>query len=127
MELVVNIDEKMKAGHEAVCVKSTRANAVVVDHAELRAGPTLGQGLYLVVSGPAPENGGQVKLVPDLSAHNPEYRKIEIIVDERPAANDDMPMAAERYEKSMPLSGLSGTQGIELFGANGTKKFDLMG
>ena len=127
MELVVNIDENNRTGHSAVCIKSGRVNSVFVDDAELRAGPTFGQGLYLVVSGPAPANGDQVRLVPDLVQHDPDYRRIEVLSDDRSNHGDDSPLRAERYEKSMPLSGLSGKKGIELVGANGTKKFDLMG
>ncbi len=126
MELAVNIDEEMKTGFPQVPGKSARVNAVAFDHAELRAAPTFGQGMYLVVSGPAPENGAHVRLLPSLGGDQPDYRQIEIVSEER-AANDDLPQGQlpARYEKSMPLSGLSGPKGIELIGLNGRKKFSL--
>ena len=78
MELVVNNDEQMKAGMMAAPGKSGRVNAADFDSAELRAGPTLGQGLYLIVSGPAPKPGANVRLLPVLGDPEPEYRKIEL-------------------------------------------------
>lgn len=127
MERDVKLDEEMKSGHSCVLEKSTRTNAVEADYAELRSGPTVGQGLYLVVSGPSPANGEQVLLLPALGDNEQAYLRIEVISEVRTAANDDLPMDTQRYEKSMPLSGLSGTQGIQLVAANGSKKFDLIG
>jgi hypothetical protein len=127
MELVVNNDEQMKAGMMAAPGKSGRVNAADFDSAELRAGPTLGQGLYLIVSGPAPKSGANVRLLPVLGDPEPEYRKIELAWEAHAANDHNVSMGVERYEKSMPLSGLSGTKGIELVGANGTKKFNLTG
>ena len=130
MELVVKMDDRVEAtGAKAfVSEKAGRANAVAFDHAELRAGPTLGHGLHLVVSGPAPKNGAQVILVPSLEQHNPEYRQIEIVAEQRTRfADHGLAPVADSYEKSIPLSGLAGTKGIELIGANGTQKFSLTG
>ncbi len=127
MELVVNNDEYLKAGMIAAPGKSGRVNAVDFDAAELRAGPTLGQGLYLIVSGPTPEPGAYIRLLPVLGDTQPEYQQIELTWDTRAANDHDVSMGVERYEKSMPLSGLSGTKGIELVGANRTKKFNLTG
>lgn len=127
MERVVKLDEEMKSGHSCVLERSTRTNAVEADYAELRSGPSVGQGLYLVVSGPAPANGEDVRLLPALGGNRPAYLRIEIVSEVRNAANDDLPVETERYEKSIPLLGLSGTQGIELVAANGSKKFDLVG
>ncbi len=126
MELAVSIDKEMKTGFPLAQEESGRVNAVAFDRAELRAAPTFGQGLYLVVSGPSPENGAHVRLLPSLDAGLPEYRQIEIVSEER-ATNDGLPQehAPARYEKSMPLSGLSGSKGIELIGLNGRKKFSL--
>ncbi|WP_229955785.1 hypothetical protein [Parasphingorhabdus litoris] len=129
----MNNDDQMKTGNMAAPARPRRANAADFDTAELRAGPTLGQGIYLVVAGPTPRPGANVKLLPILGGPQPEYRQIELAWEAR-AANDhdvsidrDGSCGAERYEKSMPLSGLSGTKGIELVGANGTKKFNLTG
>ncbi len=127
MELVVNNDEQMKAGMMAAPGKSGRRNAAAFDSAELRAGPTLDQGLYLIVSGPSPKPGAHIRLLPILGDTQPEYQQIELTWDTRAANDHDVSMGVERYEKSMPLSGLSGKKGIELVGANGTKKFNLTG
>ncbi len=127
MELVMNNDEKMNAGIIAATAKSARVNAAAFDSAELRAGPTLGQGLYLIVSGPTPRPGANVRLLPVVGDTEPEYQQIEIAWEARAANDHDDSMGVERYEKSMPLSGLSGKKGIELVGANGTKRFNLTG
>lgn len=126
MELVVNNDEQMKAGTTPP-VKSGRVNAADFDSAELRAGPTMGQGLYLIVSGPMPKPGANIRLLPVLGNPPPEYQRIELAWEARAANDHGASMGVERYEKSMPLSGLLGTKGIELVGANGTKKFNLTG
>ncbi|MEP2379500.1 hypothetical protein, partial [Parasphingorhabdus sp.] len=98
--------------------------------AEVRAGPTLGDGLYLVVSGPVPDIPAQIKLRPVLNDLAPEYRRIEIVSESQPeagvAGNKNGDKRGGKYERSMPLSGLSGTKGIELVGSNGTRKFDLI-
>ncbi len=133
MELVVNNDEQMRAGKVSAQAQYSRVNIAEFDSAELRAGPTLGQGLYLIVSGPTPRPDANIKLLPVLGDPTPEYRQIELAWEARAAHDHDVSidrggsLGAERYEKSMPLSGLSGTKGIELVGANGTKKFNLTG
>lgn len=133
MELVVNNDETTNAGITAAPVRAGRVNAADFDSAELRAGPTLGQGLYLIVSGPTPRPGANIVLLPVVGDTQSDYQQIELAWEARAANDHDVSMGpggsigAERYEKSMPLSGLSGTKGIELVGANGTKKFNLTG
>ncbi len=127
MELVVNNDEQMKAGMMAAPGKSGRVNAADFDSAELRMGPPLGQGLYLIVSGPRPKPDANIRLLPMLGDPETEYQQIELAWETRAAHDHDDSMGVDRYEKSMPLSGLSGKKGIELVGANGTKKFNLTG
>jgi len=120
------MDEQSNKGVSQLSDTSERVNAVAFDSAELRAGPTMGQGLYLVVSGPAPTKGAHVRLLPVLGDSSPAYRRIDIVFEEHQVS--DLPPSTVqplRYEKSMPLSGLAGTKGIELVGANGRKKFDL--
>ena len=85
MELVVNNDEQMRADNIAASARSGRANAADFDTAELRAGPTLGQGLYLIVSGPAPKQGANIRLLPVLGDTLPEYQQIEIAWEARAA------------------------------------------
>lgn len=107
---------------------SSRANAVAFDRAELRTGLTLGHGLFLFVSGPRPQYGGSVRLLPRLNELFPEYRKIEVIVDSRAEEKTDaQAILSDRYETSMPLSEIVGTKGIIIIGANGTKKLSLTG
>ena len=126
MELGLAMNKPTGAETSPTIRKTARANAVAFDSAELRAGPTMGQGLYLVVRGPAPDNGAQVKLLPVLGEHDPEFRKIEIVSEDRPAGSDlPQSIEIEHYEKSIPLSGIMGSKGIELIGANQRKKFSL--
>lgn len=121
MELIVDSNGKKNSDANQASRFSSGAGGVVFDRAELRAGPTLGDGLYLVVSGPRADIGRSIQLRPDLNDPAPEYRRIEIVV-EPGCENSELP---ERYERSMPLSGLSGSRGVELVGSNGTKRFDL--
>ncbi|MEP3226672.1 MAG: hypothetical protein ABJO01_11905 [Parasphingorhabdus sp.] len=129
----MNNDEQMKAGIMAASGKSGRVNAADFDSAELRAGPTLGQGLYLIVSGPMPQPGAHIKFLPVVGDFQPDYQQIELAWEARAANDHDGTVdrtrsgGTDRYEKSMPLSGLSGKKGIELIGANATKKFNLTG
>ena len=127
MELAVNLDDQDRNPPLAGEQKPVRANALIFDSAELRASPTLGEGLYLVVKGPAPKAGMRVRLLPALGEPVPEYRRIEIVADETGVTAPASDQNSARYEKSMPLSGMSGTRGIELVGANGIKRFDLIG
>ncbi|MEL6874491.1 MAG: hypothetical protein AAGM33_03350 [Pseudomonadota bacterium] len=121
MELIVNSNGKKNGDANQASRVSSRTGGAVFDRAEVRAGPTLGDGLYLVVSGPAAGAGRATRLRPDLNDPSPEYRRIEIVIEagREPAADEG------RYERSMPLSGLSGSRGVELVGSNGTKRFEL--
>ncbi len=128
MEFAVKMNEEISAGFAFVSENSGRANAVAFDSAELRTGPFHGQGIFLIVSGPAPKNGANVRLLPALGDRAPEYRRIEIVSESLAADNDrDFAEQSKRYEKSIPLSGLMGSKGVELIGANGSKKFGVIG
>lgn len=122
MELVVNSNGKTDNDATGVSGISARMGGAEFDHAEVRAGPTLGDGLYLVVSGPAAAQGRLTRLRPDLNDPAPEYRRIDIVVEGARGQST----GTERYERSMPLSGLAGSRGVELVGSNGTKRFDLI-
>lgn len=126
MELFVNSNGKSDNGSLAAAEQLGRSDGIAFDSAEVRAGPTLGDGLFLVVSGPVPDRPVQIKLRPVLSDLAPEYRRIEIVSETQPLDRFDRDKRGKKYERSMPLSGLSGTKGIELVGSNGTRKFDLI-
>lgn len=126
MELFVNSDGKSNNSSSSAAGWRGRSDGIAFDSAEVRAGPTLGDGLYLVVSGPVPDSPVQIILRPVLSDLAPEYRRIEIVSETPPVDSVAADMRGSKYERSMPLSGLSGTRGIELVGSNGTRKFDLI-
>lgn len=121
MELVVNSNGKANSDATSASGVSAQARGAEFDQAEVRAGPTMGDGLYLVVSGPVAGEGRATRLRPDLNDPSPEYRRIEIVVE----AGHEPAAGKGRYERSMPLSGLSGSRGVELVGSNGTKRFEL--
>lgn len=115
-----------KLGHDETGALSTYLNAAEFDDAELKAGLTFGQGLYLMISGPAPGQGKCVRLLPRLDDLAPEYRRIDVVAETRPASDAcHLEMATGRYKKSMPLSGITGTKGIEVVGLNGSRRFEL--
>ncbi|MEO0440929.1 MAG: hypothetical protein AAF067_08650 [Pseudomonadota bacterium] len=121
MELVVNSNGRKSSDVTGAPGKAARTGGAAFDHAEVRAGPTLGDGLYLVVSGPAAGQGQSTRLRPDLNDPSPEYRRIDIVVE---PGHENL-TGREYYERSMPLSGLAGSRGVELVGSNGTKRFEL--
>ena len=122
MELIVKSNGEKMFDVAGVSGNIARSGGAAFDQAEVRAGPTLGDGLYLVVSGPAAGEGRSTRLRPDLNDPSPEYRRIELVIE----PGCDHPRGKGRYERSMPLSGLTGTRGIELVGSNRTLRIDLM-
>ena len=79
---------------------------------------------FLTVSGEAPCLNMTVSLVPRIYVKCPEYWAIEVV--------GTLPggfclTAMRPYLQFIPLTGIIGSKGIEVVGANGSKTFDLTG
>ena len=76
---------------------------------------------FLVVSGTKPSSNVKVKLVPLIYITQPEYWGIEVVG----CLSDIGTPTLNEYNAFIPLDGIRGTKGIEVIGANGTKKIDI--
>jgi hypothetical protein len=112
---------------------SSVPNGRIIDFeiAELKTLP-FQDSLYLWVSGRMPARGLEVTLAPRIYHDRPEYWGIEVAVVAKPkAANDsqigavDAEPAAIMFERSVPLSGITGIRGISVIGANQIKRIEI--
>jgi len=99
------------------------------DQSEIKTGLTFAEGAYLLVQGVIPPGAADVRLVPQFGG-DPDFRPIAVVAipDSDGSLNDgdgDIAHTERRFEKSMPLSGLIGKLGIELVGADSSKRFNL--
>ncbi|MGH2944292.1 MAG: hypothetical protein ACRDLN_16120 [Solirubrobacteraceae bacterium] len=76
----------------------------------------------LVVTGTKPFLDMDVAPAPLVYARRPEYWGIEVVG--RVPGEVALPATAP-YRVSIPLAGITGTEGIEIVGANGTQRLDL--
>ena len=79
---------------------------------------------FLVVRGTAPCLNMSVSLLPLIYINCPEYWGIEVV--------GNLPggfclTAIKPYVVTIPLSGITGSKGIELLGSNGSRSFDVAG
>lgn len=79
---------------------------------------------FLVVRGEAPCLNMEVRLVPLIYIDCPDFWQIEV--------TGTLPggfclTAMKPYVVSLPLAGITGREGIELVGANGSKRFSVLG
>ena len=93
------------------------------DKAEVRPGFVSGTWI-LIVSGVAPCANMEVSLMPLIYVRCPEYWGIEVV--------GCLPQgfcltALKPYTVSIQLTGITGSQGIEVIGANKTEKFEVKG
>lgn len=109
---------------------SSVPNGRIIDFevAELRKLP-FQDSLYLWVRGTLPETGYEAKLAPRLYHDRPDYWGIEVAVVIRPkAANDaEMGEVSLDFERSVPLTGITGVRGITVIGANQVKRIEISG
>jgi hypothetical protein len=107
---------------------SSVPNGRIIDFeiAELRK-PPFQDGLYLWVRGTLPGNGFEVRLAPRLYHDRPDYWGIEVAVVH--AAANDAGGADDTlvFERSVPLSGITGVRGITVIGANQVKRIEIAG
>ncbi len=124
---------------------SSVPNGRIIDFetAELRKLP-FQDSLYLWVRGSLPGIGLEARLAPRIYHDRPDYWGIEVAVIHapdtivpRPAtdspANDclanDVGVAEPKivFERSVPLTGITGVRGITVIGANQVKRIDITG
>jgi hypothetical protein len=96
------------------------------DVAELRKVP-FQDSLYLWVRGQLPGAGYEARLAPRVYQIRPDYWGIEVaVVTQSKAANDaaldEVPL---HFERSVPLTGITGVRGITVIGANQVKRIDV--
>ncbi len=98
------------------------------DVAELRTLP-FQDSLYLWVRGTLPEPGYEAKLAPRVYQYRPDYWGIEVaVVTQQKAANDaDIGEVSLEFERSVPLTGITGVRGIAVIGASQVKKIEISG
>jgi hypothetical protein len=114
---------------------SSVPNGRIIDFekAELRK-PPFQDGLYLWVRGTLPGNGFEVRLAPRVYHDRPDYWGIEVAVIHAPhvivpgPANDvGGADSTLEFERSVPLTGITGVRGITVIGANQVKRIDIAG
>jgi hypothetical protein len=107
---------------------SSVPNGRIIDFefAELRKVP-FQDSLYLWVRGKLPGAGFEARLAPRIYQERPDYWGIEVaIVHTLTPANDADPATdALVFERSVPLTGITGVKGITVIGANQVKRIDI--
>ena len=114
---------------------SSVPNGRIIDFeaAELRK-PPFQDSLYLWVRGSLPGTGFEARLAPRIYHDRPDYWGIEVAVVH--AANGVTPSPANDtgggdealvFERSVPLTGITGIRGITVIGANQVKRIDITG
>ena len=114
---------------------SSVPNGRIIDFetAELRKLP-FQDSLYLWVRGHLPGIGFEARLAPRIYHDRPDYWGIEVAVIHTPAVMNPVPANdvddAERglvFERSVPLTGITGVRGITVIGANQVKRIEITG
>jgi hypothetical protein len=115
---------------------SSVPNGRIVDFetAELRKVP-FQDSLYLWVRGKVPEAGFEIQLAPRVYHGQPDYWGIEVAIVKKPDADNDIgandtgnnPSGEQAlfFERSVPLSGITGNRGITVIGANQMKRIEI--
>jgi hypothetical protein len=92
------------------------------------------ESLYLWVSGTMPAGHFEVILAPRIYHDRPEYWGIEVTIVAAPALANDLrdigPAAVAEltvFERSVPLTGITGSRGIAVIGANKVKRIEIAG
>lgn len=97
----------------------------VIAYEEAQVVPGIVNGTYfLVVSGQAPCMNMEVDPIPLIYVTCPEYWNIEIVG----TLKGGFCLTAMRpYMVSIPLSGITGSKGVEIIGSNNTQQFEVAG
>jgi hypothetical protein len=114
---------------------SSVPNGRIIDFetAELRTLP-FQDSLYLWVRGNLPGPGFEARLAPRIYHDRPDYWGIDVAVIHAPekaghAASSDIGSAdsALVFERSVPLTGITGFRGITVIGASQMKRIEIAG
>jgi hypothetical protein len=107
---------------------SSVPNGRIVDFeiAELRRLP-FQDSLYLWVRGKLPGIGYEAKLAPRVYHDRPDYWGIEVAVVKQPNPANDTGEGEPslNFERSVPLTGITGVRGITVIGANQVKRIEI--
>jgi hypothetical protein len=98
------------------------------EKAELRR-PPFQDSVYLWVKGRMPASGFDVRLSPRIYHGRPDYWGIEVAaIASLNADNDDADAGTLRdFERSVPLSGITGSKGVTVIGANRCQRIEIDG
>ena len=114
---------------------STVPQGQIIDFekAELRRMP-FQDSLYLWVKGRLPAYGYDARLAPRIYKNGrPDYWVIEVAAFSSLTAANDVGGASSHseeslsFERSVPLTGITGTRGVTVIGANHTQRIDIDG
>jgi hypothetical protein len=109
---------------------SSAPNGKIIEFekAELRHLPSH-DSLYLWVKGPKPGHGFEAKLTPRIYYERPDYWGIEVAAIASPNAANDGEGTGDTlmFECSVPLTGITGTKGVAVIGANQVKRIEIVG
>lgn len=118
----------MSAMHGGSMSAASGARIIDFERAELRRLP-FQDSLYLWVKGRLPAKGLEARLSPRIYHGRPDYWGIEVAVFASPAAANDSGVPADEltFEKSVPLTGITGTKGVTVIGASQEQRIDIDG
>jgi hypothetical protein len=106
------------------------ARIINFEKAELRRLP-FQDSLYLWVRGTLPAKGLDARLSPRIYHGRPDYWGIEVAVFSGKTPDNDTGDFDDRgddtliFERSVPLTGITGTRGVTVIGANQEQRIDI--
>jgi hypothetical protein len=107
---------------------SSVPNGQIIDfeRAELRRVP-FQDSLYLWVRGELPGPGYEAKLAPRYHYDRPDYWDIEVaaVAQGRQGHDTEEEPTGLQFERSVPLTGITGYRGISVIGANQVTRIDI--
>jgi hypothetical protein len=105
-------------------------NGRIIDFekAELRRMP-FQDSLYLWVRGRLPAHGFDARLSPRIYQGRPDYWGIEVAAFAQNVGADSAVVNSDgmMFERSVPLTGITGTRGVTVIGANQQQRIDIDG
>jgi hypothetical protein len=79
----------------------------------------------LVVQGEMPYGATGVSLVPVVYISQPQYWAIQVVGTFEAGPHVSQPIAAQPYSVQLDLAACTGTEGVEVIGANSTEKIEV--